>query len=196
MLLSVVMYRRAAAPVAAPQKFGPGASPAPAWSQPPAATAESAASVDAEPRPPEEPANPAEPVLAEPMKAANPAKVKPPPASAQPPQTPPSSQDIQDPLARAALSFVGADPDAEEYWIQAINNPNLSAHERKDLIEDLNEDGLSDPQNPTLDDLPLIISRLLLIEELASDALDDVNWDAFLEAYKDLANMFVRLTEP
>jgi hypothetical protein len=96
---------------------------------------------------------------------------------------------VQDPTARLALNFVGSDPDAEAYWAGAINDPNLPAEERKDLIEDLNEDGLSDPKNPGQEDLPLILNRLQLIEELAPNAMDQVNADAFAEAYKDLVNM-------
>ena len=46
---------------------------------------------------------------------------------------------IQDPDARDALSLVGIDPEAEAYWISAINDPTLPPEERKDLIEDLNE---------------------------------------------------------
>jgi hypothetical protein len=101
---------------------------------------------------------------------------------------------VGDPLARVALSFVGADPYAEAYWIGAINNPDLSADERQNLIEDLNEDGLSDPDSPTAADLPLIANRRQLIEELAPDAMDDVNAAAFQEAHKDLMNMYARLT--
>ena len=93
---------------------------------------------------------------------------------------------IVDPMARAALSFVGADGEAEQYWAAAINDPNLPADERKDLIEDLNEDGLSDPKHPSREDLPLILSRISLIEQLAPGAMDQVNADAFKEAYKDL----------
>jgi hypothetical protein len=93
------------------------------------------------------------------------------------------------PIARQALSFVGADPDAENVWVQAINDPGTSAHDRQDLIEDLNEDGFPDPQHVTSDDLPLIESRIALIEQLAPDSLDDVNAAAFAEAYKDLINM-------
>ena len=100
----------------------------------------------------------------------------------------------QDPLAREALSSVGADPAATAYWTSAINNPDLSAHERQNLIEDLNEDGLSDPGNPGPEDLPLILSRIRLIEQLAPDAMDQVNADAFDEAYKDLLNMVNDLT--
>jgi hypothetical protein len=78
---------------------------------------------------------------------------------------------------------------AEAYWYSAINDPNLPAHERQDLIEDLNEDGLSDPRHPAPEDLPLILSRLRLIEETGPDAMDEVNAAAFQEAYKDLVNL-------
>ena len=87
------------------------------------------------------------------------------------------------------MTFVGSDPAAEEYWVAAINNPNLPEEERQNLIEDLNEDGLSDPKHPTSFDLPIILSRLYLIEDLAPFAMDRVNFDAFQEAYKDLANL-------
>jgi len=100
-----------------------------------------------------------------------------------------SKPPIQDPAARVALSFVGADPDAEEYWYAAINDPTLSEHERKDLIEDLNEDGLSDPKHPGPQDMPLILSRIRLIELLAPFSMDQVNAEAFAEAYKDLINL-------
>ena len=96
---------------------------------------------------------------------------------------------IQDPDARAALSMVGADPEAEQYWAAAINDPNLPANERKDLIEDLNEDGLSDPNHPGPQDLSLILNRLRLIDELAPLAMDQVNAEAFQEAQKDLLAM-------
>jgi hypothetical protein len=95
----------------------------------------------------------------------------------------------KDETARAALSYVGVDPEAEQYWISAINNPQLPAEERSNLIEDLNEDGLSDPKHPAPEDLPIILNRISLIEELADGAMDKVNADAFQEAYKDLVNL-------
>jgi len=95
----------------------------------------------------------------------------------------------QDPLAREALSLVGEDPEATEYWATAINDPSLPDEERKDLIEDLNEDGLSDAKHPAPEDLPVILNRIELIEELAPYAMDQVNADAFAEAYKDLLDM-------
>lgn len=96
---------------------------------------------------------------------------------------------VQDPAARTALAFVGEDPAAEEYWAEAINDPSLPAEERKDLIEDLNEDGLSDPHHPGPADLPIIASRLELITELAPYPMDRVNAEAFAEALKDLVGL-------
>ncbi len=93
------------------------------------------------------------------------------------------------PWRAIALNFVGSDPDADSYWVGAINDSALPPEERKDLIEDLNEDGLADPHHPSAADMPLILARLRLIERLAPNAMDDVNRDAFAEAYKDLAGM-------
>jgi hypothetical protein len=101
---------------------------------------------------------------------------------------------LRDPLARVALSLVGADATAEEYWAAAINDPSLSAKEREDLIEDLNEVGFADPQNPTPDEIPLIVNRLQIIEQYAPFAMDDNNARSFAEAYKDLSGMLARLT--
>ena len=98
-------------------------------------------------------------------------------------------------LARLALGFVGADSQAEQVWYQAINDPNMPADTRKNLIEDLNEDGFANPRQITEDDLPLIYSRIALIEQVAPDAMDDVNAAAFAEAYKDLVNMVARLEQ-
>jgi hypothetical protein len=97
-------------------------------------------------------------------------------------------------VARVALGYVGVDPVAEQVWEAAINNPNFTANERKDLIEDLNQEGFDDPKNLTAADLPLIVNRLQLIKNLAPQAADDVNAAAFAEAYKDLVNMLAKVT--
>lgn len=94
----------------------------------------------------------------------------------------------QDPLARVAMSFVGADPDAEAYWLGAIYDPQLSNQEREDLMEDLNEEGLSNPRQPGPQDVPLIINRLAIIEEIAPYA-DSFMLEHLGEAYKDLAGL-------
>src|SRR2546421_1130771 len=108
-------------------------------------------------------------------------------------EDPPTDESDSDSIARAALRGVGIDPEAEAAWITAINDPSLSPEQRKNLIEDLNEEGFSDPQNITQADLPLIVYRLTLIVNLAPEAMDEVNAEAFLEAYKDLGNMYFRL---
>jgi hypothetical protein len=100
---------------------------------------------------------------------------------------------IPEPLAREALAYVGTDAEAESIWLEAINDPALSAGQRRNLIEDLNEDGFPNPKRITLDDVPLIQSRLLLIDQLAAESLDDVNAEAFDEAKKDLENMLTKL---
>ncbi len=116
----------------------------------------------------------------------------PPPQPPEPPAEPLlmyNGYALRDPVAREALAFVGRDENAEAYWYAAINDPSLSPNERQDLIEDLNEDGLSDPKNPTAEDLPLIANRILVLEEVAWYAMDEVNAAAFQEAYKDLVNL-------
>jgi hypothetical protein len=113
--------------------------------------------------------------------------------SAQPKGSAASEVPQDKPIERVALSFVGADPAAEAIWFKAINDPQTSAHDRSDLIEDLNEEGFENPHNPTFDDLPLIENRIAIIETLAPDSMDDVNAAAFAEAYKDLTNMRARV---
>lgn len=101
--------------------------------------------------------------------------------------------DLQYPFARDALNLVGAAPAANEYWLGAINDPNLPADERSGLIVDLTQAGLSDPPSP--DDLPVIANRLSLLENLVENPLDDTNAEALIEAYKDLGAIFDQLTE-
>lgn len=97
-------------------------------------------------------------------------------------------------IGRYALSLVGVDPDADQVWIQIIGDPSLSADARQNLIEDLNEDGLSDPKNPGPQDLPVIQKRIQLIEKLSPYAKDQVTQDGLAEAYKDLLKMRFDLT--
>lgn len=95
---------------------------------------------------------------------------------------------LQDPVARVAMSLVGADPDAEAYWLEAIFDSSLPDKEREDLMEDLNEEGLSDHKRPGPEDFPLIVNRLALILEIAPEA-DDFMLRHLGEAYKDLLNL-------
>ena len=100
----------------------------------------------------------------------------------------------KEPLARLALTFTGADPQANEFYVTAINDMGLSKDQRSNLIEDLNEDGFPNLKNLSVTDLPLIESRLALIEQLAPAAADEVNAAAFKEAHKDPVNMRDRIT--
>ena len=99
----------------------------------------------------------------------------------------------KEPLARLALSFVGLDAQANEFYQDAINDPVLTKDHRRNLIEDLNQDGFPDRKNLTANDLPLIQSRIALVEQLAPNATDPVNAAAFREAYKDLLKMRDRI---
>jgi hypothetical protein len=101
---------------------------------------------------------------------------------------------VKERRGREALALIGHDPEADEVWIQIINDPSVSANARSNLIEDLNEDGLQ-YRNLTLDDLPVIQYRIGLVEYLQPYAMDKVNADAFDEAHKDLVNMADRLTQ-
>ena len=95
----------------------------------------------------------------------------------------------KEPLARLALAYVGADPHANQFYEKTINDPLLNKSHRKNLIEDLNQDGFKDTKNLGASDLPLIENRIALIEQLAPSAMDEANAAAFREAYKDLVNM-------
>ncbi len=102
----------------------------------------------------------------------------------------------KEPLARVALNFVGADAQANEFYQKAINDLTLPKDDRKNLIEDLNQDGFANKKNLDASDLPLIQNRIALIEALAPSATDPVNLAAFKEAYKDLINMRTRILNP
>lgn len=106
----------------------------------------------------------------------------------QPALQKPAEEPLHDPDARDALALVGVDPEAELYWLDAIYDTSLPDSEREDLMEDLNEVGFADPKNLTADDLPLIASRLLIIEEILPNA-DDFMRAHLLEAGKDLSTM-------
>jgi len=99
----------------------------------------------------------------------------------------------KEPLARLALNFVGADSQANEFYQATINDPLLTRSHRKNLIEDLNQDGFADTKNLTPRDLPLIENRIALIDQLAPGAMDDANAAAFAEARKDLVNMRAKI---
>jgi len=99
-----------------------------------------------------------------------------------------SPRGLNDPVARVAMSLVGADPGAEVYWLEAIYDTRLPEAEREDLMEDLNEGGLSDSKHPGREDIPVIINRIAIIEEVMPHA-DEFMQPHLWEAYKDLINL-------
>ena len=137
-----------------------------------------------------------EPAAPEPAIPRPPAWVKPNLPPLVPPPPAPSLNDpaVKEQLGRHTLSFVGADPDADLVWASLIYDKSLSETVREDLMEDLNENGFSggDGRAPTVDDLPLIESRLALLEEQVPYA-DEFMLAHLAEAYKDLLNMWIRL---
>lgn len=101
----------------------------------------------------------------------------------------------KEPLARLALAYVGANAQAAELFHTAITDEQLTAHQHKELVEDLNQDGLSNKKTPTPADLELIANRYALTQAyLQQDYVqnDKVLNEAFREADKDLRNLLQR----
>jgi hypothetical protein len=95
----------------------------------------------------------------------------------------------REPLVRYALTYAGEDPSATEFWHNAVNDQTFPFSQRRELIEDLNQDGLQNEDNPTPRDALLIAARLELIEKYYSETQDPVIRDAWREAGKDLKHM-------
>ena len=95
----------------------------------------------------------------------------------------------KEPLVRYALTYAGENAQATEFWHDAINDPNFPHGSRRELIEDLNQDGFQNERNPTAHDRPLIAARLALIEKYYNETKDPAIRDAWHEAGKDLKHM-------
>ncbi|WP_035616215.1 hypothetical protein [Haloferula sp. BvORR071] len=101
----------------------------------------------------------------------------------------------KEPLARAALTYVGASEQALDLFHTAVFDPSLLPDQKRNLVEDLNEDGLANRKNPTPEDLQIIANRYALTQSyLQQDYVrnDRLLNDAFREADKDLRNMLDR----
>jgi len=139
---------------------------------------------------------PAVTAASEPPPAPKPAPVRPRPQFTPPQPAQPGNPGrvLHDPMAREAMALVGNDPDAEAYWLAAINDPSVPGPEREDLIEDLNENGFINGRTPVPADLPLILRRIEIVEAL--EPMDEVNAAAKQEVLKDLGNMVDRFAGP
>jgi hypothetical protein len=176
---AVVLWKQQPAPQRAPDKAPLQPTAVPVAQTPPP---ESAAS-------PEETAAPTVHSVAPAPLTRQLSKTVPAPTS---PNTKPPKEPLSDPEARDALALVGLDPNAEQYWLEAIYDTSLPDKEREDLMEDLNEVGFADPKNVTANDLPLIVNRLEILEELKPTINDPFMSEHLGEAYKDLANMYAK----
>jgi hypothetical protein len=75
----------------------------------------------------------------------------------------------------------------------------LKPDQRRELAEDLNQDGISNEKNPTPADLKIIANRLALTEAYLQTEYvqkDKLLNKGFLEANKDLRNMLQRAAAP
>lgn len=98
----------------------------------------------------------------------------------------------KEPLARVALAYVGTSEQALELFHTAVTDPAMLPDQTRNLIEDLNDDGLSNRKTPTAEDLQIIANRYAVTQAyLQQDYVrnDKVLNAAFREADKDLRNM-------
>jgi hypothetical protein len=108
--------------------------------------------------------------------------------------------DSKEAIGRIGLTYVGAadnqvNDQAVQLFHAAINDPSLSPEQRQNLIEDLNQDGLSNRRNPTPDDLKIIANRYQLAQwylQQPSVQNDPTFAAPFTEANKDLVNLLQR----
>jgi hypothetical protein len=105
--------------------------------------------------------------------------------------------DSKEAIGRVGLTYVGSannqvNDQAIQLFHAAISDPTLTPDQRRNLIEDLNQDGLSNRRNPTPDDKKIIFNRYELAQTYLQQPYvqnDPVATAAFKEALKDLAQM-------
>jgi len=103
--------------------------------------------------------------------------------------------DSKETLARVALAYVGANDQAGELFHAVILDPTLKPDQTRNLVEDLNQDGLANRKSPTAEDLKVIANRYELTQAyLRQDyVINNKTLNAaFTEADKDLYNMLQR----
>ena len=98
----------------------------------------------------------------------------------------PAQQNVQpviDPQqAYIASALVGISEEAFNYWHAAINSFSFSANDRQRLILNLAVAGFDDP--PTEDDLPLILSRIQILQHVSQEPIIEGNGAAIAETYE------------
>ncbi len=101
----------------------------------------------------------------------------------------------KEPLARLALNFAGTDEQANALYKLAINDQNLKPDSRRELIEDLNQDGFDNLKSLSDRDVQLVKSRLDLIGKYRQPNDPKMISDAFNEAEKDLKDMLAKAAQ-
>ena len=99
---------------------------------------------------------------------------------------------VKEPLVRSALAFVGVNDQALQIFGQAVRDPALAGEPIRNLVEDLNQDGIRNEKKPTPEDLKLIANRYALTQRfLQQDFVlnNQALLEGFREADKDLRNM-------
>ncbi len=103
--------------------------------------------------------------------------------------------DSKESLARVALAYVGANEQAAELFHTAVLDQTLKPDHTRNLVEDLNQDGLANRRAPTAEDLKIIAKRYELTQAyLQQDyVINNKTLNAaFREADKDLFNLLQR----
>ncbi len=103
--------------------------------------------------------------------------------------------DSKESLARVALAYVGADEQAGELFHAVVLDQTLKPDQTRNLVEDLNQDGLANRRAPTTEDLKIIAKRYELTQAyLRQDyVINNKTLNAaFTEADKDLFNLLQR----
>ena len=96
---------------------------------------------------------------------------------------------IKEPLARVALFYTGQNQQATEMFNTIINDNGLPVDLRREMAEDLNQDGFVNEKHPTPEDIKLVGSRLKLIDKYLGTVADPKIHAGFMEAQKDLLDM-------
>jgi hypothetical protein len=103
--------------------------------------------------------------------------------------------DSKESLARVALAYVGANDQAGELFHAAVLDQTLKPDQTRNLVEDLNQDGLANRRTPTTEDLKIIARRFEITQAYLQQDFVINNKTlsaAFREADKDLRNLLQR----
>jgi hypothetical protein len=94
--------------------------------------------------------------------------------------------------AYVASTLVGISTEANNYWHAAITSPSLSPNDRQTLIMNLAVAGFDDP--PSEDDLPLIMSRIQILQHISQEPMDEGNAAAIAQTFEELVGMAEELS--